>query len=203
MNYWKLLGTTAILMTALCVGIYFYAKWDVQRFAESLGEPYTPAPQKIAPAVNLTKQALPETPTISETETGSDLDRQQETEPEITGTTGKDASLDEFSEFLYGLGDEELAARLENPDTADTETETFADFLQEQIGNSWAKDSSLIVINELDATQSSDWIEIFNKGDLRSGDIIDIKGLDIIDIKDLGDSNYVIIDKTGVIQRTE
>ena len=195
MNYWKLLGTTAILMTLLCVGIYFYAKWDVQRFAESLGEPYTPAPQKIAPAVNLTKQALPETPTISETETGSDLEKQQETETEITDTAGKDASLDEFSEFLDGLGDEELAALLENSGTTDTETETFADFLQEQIGNSWAKDSSLIVINELDATQSSDWIEIFNKGDLRSGDIIDIKGL--------GDSNYVIIDKTGVIQRTE
>ena len=195
MNYWKLLGTTAILMTALCVGIYFYAKWDVQRFAESLGEPYTPASQKIAPTVNLTKQALPETPTISETETESDLERQQETEPEITDTAGKDASLDEFSEFLDRLGDEELAALLENSGTTDTETEIFADFLQEQIANSWAKDSSLIVIDELDATQSSDWIEIFNKGNLRSGDIIDIKGL--------GDSNYVIIDKTGVIQRTE
>lgn len=195
MNYWKLLGTTAILMSALCVGIYFYAKWDVQRFAESFGEPYTPAPQKIVPTVNLTKQALPETPTISETETGSDLEKQQETEPKITDTAGKDASLDEVSEFLDGLGDEELTALLENPDTADTETETFADFLQEQIGNSWGKDSSLITIDELDATQSSDWIEIFNKGDLRSGDIIDIKGL--------GDSNYVIIDKTGVIQRTE
>ncbi len=195
MNYWKLLGTTATLMTALCVGIYFYAKWDVQRFAESLGEPYTPAPQKIAPTVNLTKQALPETPTISETETGYDLERQQKTESEINDTAGKDVSLDEVSKFLDGLGDEELTALLENPDTADTDTETFADFLQEQIGNSWAKDSSLIVIDELDATQSSDWIEIFNKGDLRSGDIIDIKGL--------GDSNYVIIDKTGVIQRTE
>ena len=193
MNYWKLLGTTAILMTALCVGIYFYAKWDVQRFAESLGEPYTPAPQKIAPTVNLTKQALPETPTISETETGYDFERQQETEPEITDTTGKDASLDEVSKFLDGLGDEELTALLENPDTADTDTETFADFLQEQIGNSWAKDSSLIVIDELDATQSSDWIEI--EGDFRSGDIIDIKGL--------GNSNYVIIDKTGGIQPTE
>ena len=195
MNYWKLLGPTAVLMTALCVGIYFYAKWDVQRFAESLGEPYTPASQKIEPTVNFAKQVPPGTPTISETETGYDLEKQQETEPKITDTARKDASLDEFSEFLDGLGDEELAALLGNPDT--TDTETFADFLQEQIGNSWAKDSSLIVIDELDATQSSDWIEIFNKGDLRSGDIIDIK------VKGLGDSNYVIIDKTGVIQRTE
>ena len=100
MSYWKLLGSTAILMTALCVGIYFYAKWDVQRFRESLGEPYTPAPQKIVPTVNFTKQALPETPTISETETGSDLERQQETEPEITDTAREDVSLEEFSEFL-------------------------------------------------------------------------------------------------------
>ncbi len=193
-NYWKLLGTTAVLMTALCVGIYFYAKWDVQRFAESLGEPYTPARQKIEPTMNLTKQALPETPTISETETGSDLERQQEAEPEITDAAGEDASLDEFSEFLDGLGDEELAALLGNPDTTDTETEASTDFLQEQLANSLEKGSGLIVIDELDATQASDWIEI-EIGDLRSGDIIDLKGL--------GDGDYVIIDKTGVIQRTE
>lgn len=47
MSYWKLLGSTAVLMTALCVGVYFYAKWDVQRFAEPLGEPYTLLPKKL------------------------------------------------------------------------------------------------------------------------------------------------------------
>lgn len=195
MNYWKLLGTTAILMTVLCVGIYFYAKWDVQRFKESLGEPYTPAPQKIEPTANFTKQALPETPTIPETEAGSDLEKQQEVEPEVTDAAGADASLDEFSEFLDGLGDEELAALLENPDTTDTETEALADFLQEQLANSLEKGSGLIVIDELDTTRTSDWIEIFNEGDLRSGDIIDIKGL--------GEGDYIIIDKTGVMHQTE
>ena len=193
-SYWKLLGGTAILMTALCVGIYFYAKWDVQRFKESLGEPYTPAPEKIAPKVNFTKQAHPETPTIPETETGYDFERQQAAEPEITDTAGEDASLDEFSEFLDGLGDEEFAALLENPDTTDTETEAFADFLQEQIANSWENGSGLITIDGLDATQASDWIEI-EIGDLRSGDIIDVNGL--------SDGGYIIIDKAGVIQRTE
>ena len=193
MNYWKLLGTTAILMTALCVGIYFYAKWDVQRFKESLGEPYTPASEKIEPTVNFAKQVPPGTTKIPETEAEPEFARQQETESEIADTAGEDASLDESSEFLDGLGDEELAALLENPDTTDTETETFEDFLQEQIANSWGKDSSLIVIEELDATQASDWIEI--EGDFRSGDIIDIKGL--------GEGEYVIIDKTGIIQRTE
>ena len=52
----------------------------------------------------------------------------------------------------------------------------------------------IIVIDELDVTQASDWIEI-EIGDLRSGDIIDIKGF--------GAGNYVIIDKTGVIRRKE
>lgn len=190
MNYWKLLGSTFILMTALCVGIYFYAKWDVQRFAESLGEPYTSAPQKIEPTVNVTKQALPETPTISEAETGADLERQQEAEPEITDTAREDASLNEFSEFLNGLEDEALAALLENPDTTDTETEALADFLQEQFSNSLEKDSSFIVIGELDTTQASEWIEI--KGDLRLSDVIDINGL--------GDGdNVIIIDGTGTL----
>ena len=190
MNYWKLLGRTFILMTALCVGVYFYAKWDVQRFKESLGKPYTPAPQKTAPTVNFAKQALPETPTLSETETGSDLERQQETEPEITDTAGEDASVDEFSEFVDGLGDEAFAALLENRDTTDTETEALADFLQEQFSNSLEKDSSLIVIDELDTTQASDWIEI--KGDLRLSDVIDLKGLGNGD-------NVIIIDGTGAL----
>ena len=191
MNYWKLLGSTAILMTALCVGIYFYAKWDVQRFKKSLGEPYTSAPQKIEPIVNFTKQARPETPTISETETGSDLERPQETEPEITDTAGKDASFEEFSEFLDGLGDAELAALLENPDTTDTETEAFVDLLQEQIANSLGKDSSLIVIEELDTTQASEWIEL---GDRRLSDVIDLKGLGAGD-------NVIIIDGNGTGNR--
>ncbi len=189
MNYWKLLGRTAILMTALCVGIYFYAKWDVQRFAESLGEPYTPVPQKIAPTANFTKQVLPETPTIPETETGSDLERQQEVEPEITDTAREDGSLDEFSEFLDRLGDKELAALLENPDTTDTETEASADFLQEQLTNFLENGSGLIVIDELDVTQPSDWIEL---GDRRLSDVIDIKGLGNGD-------NVIIIDGTGAL----
>lgn len=189
MNYWKLLGRTAILMTALCVGIYFYAKWDVQRFKESLGEPYTPAPQKIEPTVNSTKQALPETPTISETETGYDLERQQEVGPEITDTVGEDASLDEFSEFLDGLGDKELATLLGKADTTDTETEALADFLQRQLDNSLEKDSGFIVIDELDTTQTSGWIEL---GDRRLSDVIDIKGLGNGD-------NVIIIDGTGAL----
>lgn len=148
--------------------------------------------------MNFTKQALPETPTISETETGSDFERQQEVEPEITDTAGKDASLDEFTDFLDGLGDEELAALLENRDTTDTETEASADFLQGQTPNFRENGSGLIVIEELDATQASDWIEI-------EGNTIEIEGniIDLKDIKGLGDGGYVIIDKTGVIQRAE
>ena len=145
--------------------------------------------KKIAPTANFTKQALPETPTIPETEAGSDLERQQEVEPEITDTAGKDASLDEFSEFLDGLGDEELASLLENRDTTDTETEALADFLQEQLDNSLEKDSGFIVIDELDTTQTSGWIEL---GDRRLSDVIDIKGLGNGD-------NVIIIDGTGTL----
>ena len=80
MNYWKLLGSTAILMTALCVGIYFFAKWDIQRFKESLGEPYTPAPQKIEPTVNFAKQVPPGT-IKTETEAEPEFARQQKPNP--------------------------------------------------------------------------------------------------------------------------
>ena len=179
MNYWKLLGTTAILMTALCVGIHFYAKWDLKRFEESLGEPYTPASQKIEPTVNLAKQGIPEN------EMEAAFEEQQETEPQMTDTTEEDALLDEFFNELAD-------ADLENPDTAeDAEGDTLSDFLQELSDNSSAADSSLTVIEGLDTTQTSEWIEL-ELGDRRLEDIIDIKGL--------GDGSSVIItDSNGNI----
>ena len=179
MNYWKLLGTTAILMTALCVGIHFYAKWDLKRFEESLGEPYTPASQKIEPTVNLAKQGIPEN------EMEAAFEEQQATEPQMTDTTEEDALLDEFFNELAD-------ADLENPDTAeDAEDDTLSDFLQELSDNSSAADSSLTVIEGLDTTQTSEWIEL-ELGDRRLEDIIDIKGL--------GDGSSVIItDSNGNI----
>ena len=182
MNYWKLLGTTAILMTAFCVGIYLYAKWDVQRFSESLGAPPIPASQK-----NFAKQTPSGTTVIPETGEGPEFVKQQEAEPQITDIEAEEASSDEFLEFLDELGDDELAALLENLDTTDAESDAFAGFLQEPSYNSSETDSSLIVIESLDATQISEWIEL---GDLRPGDIINLE--------DFGD-NVIIIDKTGVI----
>ena len=176
MSYWKLLGSTAILMTALCVGIHFYAKWDIQRFEESLGEPYTPGPQKIEPTANLAKQVLPEI------EMEAAFEKQQETEPQMTDTV-EEASL---NEFFNELADAELDAHLETPDTIEAEIDALADLLQEPSDNPSAEDSSLMVIEGLDTTQTSEWIEL---GDRRLSDVIDLKGL--------GDGdNVIIIDGT-------
>ena len=119
--------------------------------------------------------------------------KQKETENQGTDIDGEEASLDGARESFDELGNKRLDARLKNSDITDAADDAFADFLQEQIANSSGKDSSLIVIDELDATQTSDWIEI--EGDLRPGDIIDIKGL--------GEGDYIIIDKTGGIHQTE
>ena len=182
MSYWKLLGSTAILMIALCVGIHFYAKWDVQRFKESLGEPYTPASQTIEPTVNLAKQDLPEI------EMEAAFEKQQETEPEMTDTAEEDALLDEF---FNELADAELDAHLETPDTIEAESDALADLLRELSDNPSAEDSSLMVIEGLDTTQTSGWIEL---GDRRLSDIIDLKGL--------GDGdNVIIIDGNGTGNR--
>lgn len=182
MSYWKLLGSTAILMTALCVGIHFYAKWDIQRFEESLGEPYTPAPQKIVPTANLAKQVLPET------EMEAAFEKQQETEPQMTDTAEEEALLDEF---FNELADAELDAHLEPPDTIEAESDALADLLREPSDNPSAEDSSLMVIEGLDTTQTSGWIEL---GDRRLSDVIDLKGL--------GDGdNVIIIDSNGTGNR--
>lgn len=194
MNYWKLLGSTAILMIMLCVGIFLYARWDLKRFEESLGEPPPPISQKMESTQNQNEQTTFGTPVKFKTNDELGLVKQQETEPQITDIDGEEASLGADLESFDQLGDESLDARLKNSDITDAVDDALADFLQEQPPNFWGKDSSFIT---LDATQISNlkegnvWIE---------GNIMEI---DLEDLKGLGDGGYVIIDKTGVIQRTE
>ena len=194
MNYWKLLGSTAILMIMFCVGIFFYARWDLKRFEESLGEPPPPISQKIDATKNRNEQTTFGTPVTFKTDEELGLVKQQETEPQITDIDGEEASLNAGLESFDEFGDERLDARLENFDITDAADDALADFLQEQIANSLGKDSSFIT---LDATQISDlkegniWIE---------GNITEI---DLEDLKGLGEGGYVIIDKTGVMQRAE
>lgn len=190
MPYWKLLSTATLLMIALCVGVYFYAKWDVQRFAESLGEPYTPAPQKVEPTPNFAKQAPREMTNTPETEPGHAFEGPQETEPQITDTAAEDASFDGFLEFFNELEDEELAAS----DTTETGSETFADFLQDHIADfSEVIDSSVITIDGLDwdSTQTGEWIELkdVDLKDVDSGGIISITS------EELKDRGYTVIIK--------
>lgn len=194
MNYWKLLGSTAILTLMFCVGIFLYARWDLKRFEESLGEPPPPISGKTESTDNPGEQTTFGKTVTFKTDEELGFVKQQETEPQITDRDGEEASLDADLESSDKLGDERLDTFLENLDIKDAAEDTFADFLQEQITNFRENGSGLIVIDELDATQTSDWIEI-EIGDLRSGDITDLKGL--------GDGGYVIIDKTGVIQRAE
>ena len=191
MNYWKLLGSTAILMTVFCVGIFLYARWDLKRFEESLGEPPPPISEKTESTQNPNEQTTFGKTVIFKTDEELGFVRQQETEPQITDRDGEEASLDAGLESFDELGDENLDARLENFDITDAADDAFADFLQEQTPNSWEKGSSLITIEGLDATQTSGWIEI------------DGNGINLEDLKGLGEGGYVIIDKTGVIQRAE
>ena len=194
MNYWKPLSSTAILTIMFCVGIFLYAKWDLKRFEESLGEPPPPLSQKMESTENLSEQTTFGKTVTFKTDTELGFVKQQETEAQITdidgGEASREASLASFDEL-----DERRDARLENPDITDAADDALANFLQEQNAHSSGKDSSPITIDidGLDATQTSGWIEI--EGDLRVSDIIDIKGL--------GEGDYIIIDKTGAIRQTE
>ena len=192
MNYWKLLSSTAILMTTFCVGIFLYTRWDLKRFEESLGEPPPPISEKMESTQNRNEQTTFGTPVTFKTDDELGFVKQQETESQITDIDGEEASRDAGLESFDALGNERLDARLENSDITDATDDTFVDFLPEQSDN-----SRKIAIEGLDATQTSGWLEI--EGDLSSGDIIEID----IDTKGLSVGDYIIIDKTGVIQRTE
>ena len=194
MNYWKRLGSTAVLTIMFCVGIFLYARWDLKRFEESLGAPPPPISEKMESTENLSEQTTFGKPVTFKTDEELGFVKQQETEPHITDTDGEEASLDAALESFDELENERRDARLQNSDITDAAEDALANFLKEQIANSSEKGSiSSIVIEGLDATQASDWIEI--DGDLRVGDIIDIKGL--------GKGDHIIIDETGVIQSTE
>ena len=170
MNYSQLLGRTAILMTALCVGIYFYARWDIQRFEKSLGEPPAPISEKMEPTENLEAQTTFGKTVIFETTEAPLFVKQEAAEPQIINEETEEASPDEFLDFLDALGDEEFAARLENSDVTAAVDDTFVDFLQEQSDNSQI---SSIAIERLDST--GEWIEI--EGASLSGDIINLEDL--------------------------
>ena len=176
MNYSQLLGRAAILMVALCVGIYFYAKWDLQRFEKSLGEPPAPISEKMEPTENLDEQTTFGKTVIFETTEAPLFVQQEAAEPQIINKETEEASPAEFSDFLDALGDEAFAARSENSDTTKAESDPLVDALQEQLGNSW----KISAIEGLDSTV--EWIEI--DGAHLSGDIINLE--------DLGDN--VIID---------
>lgn len=196
MNYWKLLSRTAILTIMFCVVIFLYAKWDLKRFEESLGEPPPPISEKMESTENLSEQTTFGKTVTFKTDAELGFVKQQETEAQITDIDGEEASRDAGLASFDEL-DQRRDARLENSDITDAANDAFADFLQEQTSNTSGKDSSLIVIEELDATQTSGWIEI--EGDLGSGDIIEIE----IDTEGLSEGDYIIIDKTGVIHQTE
>lgn len=197
MNYWKLLSRTAILTIMFCVVIFLYAKWDLKRFEESLGEPPPPISEKMESTENLSEQTTFGKTVTFKTDAELGFVKQQETEAQITDIDNEEASRDAGLASFDELGNERRDAGLENSDITDAADDAFADFLQEQSAHSSGKDSSLIVIEELDATQTSGWIEI--EGDLGSGDIIEIE----IDTEGLSEGDYIIIDKTGVIHQTE
>ena len=179
MNYSQLLGRTAILMIALCVGIYFYAKWDLQRFEKSLGEPLAPISENMEPTENLDEQTTFGKTVIFETTEAPLFVKQEAAEPQIINEETEAASPDEFSDFLDALGDDEFSARLENPDVTAAVDDTLVDVLQEQLGDS-LKISS-IAIEGLDST--GEWIEI-------EGARIS----DIINLEDLGDTVIITTD---------
>ena len=198
MNYWKLLSRTAILTIMFCVVIFLYAKWDLKRFEESLGEPPPPISEKMESTENLSEQTTFGKTVTFKTDAELGFVKQQETEAQITDIDGEEASRDAGLASFDEL-DQRRDARLENSDITDAANDAFADFLQEQSAHSSGKDSSPITIDidGLDATQTSGWIEI--EGDLGSGDIIEIE----IDTEGLSEGDYIIIDKTGVIHQTE
>lgn len=74
---WKFTVGAAVVIVALCVGIFLYAQWDVQRFTESLGEPPVPSKREVLTEKSVgqvSPAAVSETTSISENPQQQGLD---------------------------------------------------------------------------------------------------------------------------------
>ena len=165
---WKFTVGAAVVIVALCVGIFLYARWDVQRFTESLGEPPVPSKRE-APTEKSAGQVSP-TP-VSETTSVSENPQQQEADSaqpmldaettdsvqlvldaETTDPNAQELSEAELDALLEMFEQQALSTLREAVDTDDEELDNteLVDAIEEAYGPSPEVDVLSEVMERID-----------------------------------------------------
>ena len=143
---WKFVVRVAVVILAFCVGVFLYARWDVQRFTESLGEPPPPVvpSQREAVTEKVPEQVSP-TPALEITSVSGDLQTHEENsipltlDIETTDPEAKELSDAELDALLETFEQQALSTLREAVDAEDEKFDDnteLVDAIEEQYGPS-------------------------------------------------------------------
>ncbi|RKU31785.1 hypothetical protein C6497_01130 [Candidatus Poribacteria bacterium] len=141
---WKPLAIAVILTFALCIGILYLSKWDVDRFTNSLGEVDPNSLKQHQRISNQPKDKPNENPILTNTKDGIEESITSETEDSDTESVenvkealsedslnetsdnlaDQEAAIDEFLAYLDELEQKEFDAILENLDFTNLDQES-------------------------------------------------------------------------------
>ena len=138
---WKFTGGAAVVIVAFCVGIFFYARWDVQRFTESLGEPPVVPSQREVLTEKKPEQGTP-TPALEVTSAPENLQQQEAAsvqlvlDAETTNSETQELSDAELDALLEMFEQQALSTLREAVDTEDEELDNteLVDAIEEEYG---------------------------------------------------------------------
>ena len=156
---WKFVVRVAVVILAFCVGIFLYARWDVQRFTESLGEPPAPVvPSHREVVTEKVQEEVFPTPVHETTSASEDLPEQAENsvplvlDAEITDLETQELSDAELDALLEMFEQQALSTLREAVDAEDEELDNteLVEAIEEEYGDSPEVDVLSEMMNRID-----------------------------------------------------
>lgn len=159
---WKFIASAAVVIVAACVGIFFYARWDVQRFRESLGEPPI-VPREKEVVTETVQEQTPSAVTFDTTSASENLEKPEEnsgqqvldtepTDPETQDPETQELSEAELDALLEMFEQQALTGLREAVDVGDEvlDNTELVDAIEEAYGHSPEVDVLSEVMSSID-----------------------------------------------------
>lgn len=138
---WKFTVGAAVVIVGLCVGIFLYARWDIQRFTESLSEPPVPSNREVLTeksAERVSPAPVSEITSLSENPQQQEADLEQPTlDAEMTDPDAQELSDAELNALLEMFEQQVLSNLREAVDADDEELDNseLVDAIEEEYGH--------------------------------------------------------------------
>lgn len=156
-SFLKVIGAVLILITLMSIGLFFYARWDLKRFKESLGEVPEVSPiivsQTEKVATTHAEEASPAEIVVPKPLTQHHIELEsKELGMDVSSLETLDSPMDELSLYsLYEVGLSEEETTNVQSESLEKEEASWVDEFQEEIGSGDGA-ASLIASLESDKT---------------------------------------------------